>query len=55
MKLLGLGHLSLFVSDLQRSLRFYTVELGFRQTYYEDRSDIFYAEIEAGSCAAAFP
>ncbi len=52
MRILGLAHLSLFVSDLERSLAFYTDVLGFRKTYYQDREDIFYAEIAAGSCVA---
>lgn len=52
MRILGLAHLSLFVSDLERSVAFYTDILGFRKTYYQDREDIFYAEIAAGSCVA---
>lgn len=48
----GLAHLSLFVSDIERSLAFYTKVLGFTKTYYQDRADIFYAEIAAGNCVA---
>lgn len=52
MKPLGLGHLSLFVSDIRRSLAFYTEILGFEETYFQDRADILYAEIRAGSCVS---
>ncbi len=52
MRTMGLAHLSLFVSDIGRSLDFYTEVLGFEKTYYQDRADIFYAEIAAGSCIA---
>lgn len=50
MTVTGLAHLSLYVGDIEASVRFYTRVLGFEVRYRESRQDMEYAEIAAGSC-----
>ena len=46
----GLAHISLYVRDIEASVRFYTRILGFETRYRENRKDMEYAEVAAGTC-----
>ena len=50
MTVTGLAHISLYVRDLDASVKFYTRILGFETRYREDRKDMEYAEVAVGSC-----